>query len=566
MIAWLTDTFIYTALLIAAVLLLRRPVAQNFGPQIAYALWALPLLRLAMPPLVLPASFAPEQAAEVPATTMSVPVDAALVAAAPMAPVAEPGLPWIALAFAAWVAGALLFLGWRYWSYFAMRRDLLAGSRPVGEAGDVRLVETPAVDAPVAFGVIDKVVALPMEFMALEDRAARDLAIEHELAHHRGRDLLANLLAQPLLALHWFNPLAWIGWRAMRRDQEAACDARVIARRGPAERAHYGQVIASFAAGPRLGLAAPMACPMASIWGEKSIIHRLRSLNMLDISPRRRIAGRVLWVGAALALPLTASVSYAVAPPPPAPPAPVAPAAPPAPPAPALPPEADGPHTFVWRSHGDGTKGKKDVTVIVRDVNPGEPVARDENGNPVVRTFTFQHPQPMTREQRRQFEQQRAQARKQWAEQRKQWAKQHKQWSEQDWDKWSEQFGQQFGEEWARKWQDNARQWQEQAQKWQNEWQKNGAFNFAFAGPDVRIDCDHAIATPAPPATPGGRPGRRSIVICNNGANNTAREALERAKASIASDQGLSEETRDEVIDSLDRELERLDRDSDTRD
>ena len=46
MIAWLTDTFIYTGLLIAVVLVLRRPVARHFGPQTAYALWSLPLLRL----------------------------------------------------------------------------------------------------------------------------------------------------------------------------------------------------------------------------------------------------------------------------------------------------------------------------------------------------------------------------------------------------------------------------------------------------------------------------------------------------------------------------------------
>ena len=88
---------------------------------------------------------------------------------------------------------------------------------------------TPAADGPVAFGVLDKVVALPPGFMAGRDRAARDLALAHELAHHRGHDLVCNMLVQPLFALHWFNPLATLGWRALRRDQEAACDARVIA-------------------------------------------------------------------------------------------------------------------------------------------------------------------------------------------------------------------------------------------------------------------------------------------------------------------------------------------------
>src|SRR5690606_6307672 len=154
----------------------------------------------------------------------------------------------------------------------------------------------------------DKVVALPPGFMAQRDRAARDLALAHELAHHRGGDLLANFAAQPLFALHWFNPLAYAGWQAMRRDQEAACDARVVERSDRETRAAYGQVIASFAAGPRVALAAPMACP---VLGDKSIIHRLRSLTMSEITPRRRMAGRALLAAGLLALPLTASISYA---------------------------------------------------------------------------------------------------------------------------------------------------------------------------------------------------------------------------------------------------------------
>ena len=59
MSTWLIDTALYTALLIALLLVLRRPVARHFGPGMAYALWALPLLRLVLPPLVLPASLAP---------------------------------------------------------------------------------------------------------------------------------------------------------------------------------------------------------------------------------------------------------------------------------------------------------------------------------------------------------------------------------------------------------------------------------------------------------------------------------------------------------------------------
>lgn len=372
MTQWLVDTLVWTGLLIALVLLLRRPVGRYFGAKAAYALWALPLLRLGVPPLVLPAWLAfgasvPEQRAvqvtEYAADLATIP---AVQAASAGADPAGFSLPLGAILLTAWLAGAAIFLAVRFSNYFRMRKCLLADARPVGEAGAVRLVETPQATAPLAFGVFDKVVALPPGFMALHDREQRDFALAHELAHHAGRDLLANMAAQPLFALHWFNPLAWLGWRALRRDQEAACDARVIARRSARDRAVYAQTIAGFAAGPHLTLAAPMACP---ILGEKSIIHRLRSISMSDISPRRRIAGRALIGASLLALPLTASISYAetrtrddawpeqppVPPAPPAPPEAAVPLAPPAPPAmpeaPEIPEAPEAPETLsMWEA------------------------------------------------------------------------------------------------------------------------------------------------------------------------------------------------------------------------
>ncbi len=147
---------------------------------------------------------------------------------------------------AVWLAGAAIFLIVRFRAYFQMRRLMLGNACDVGRADNVRLIETSLTSAPLAFGVIDKVVALPEGFLARWDRQARDLALEHELAHHKGHDLLINFLVQPLFALHWFNPLSYLGWLALRRDQEAACDARVIAGREAEQRATYAKVIASF--------------------------------------------------------------------------------------------------------------------------------------------------------------------------------------------------------------------------------------------------------------------------------------------------------------------------------
>jgi len=337
MIDWLLDTLVMTGALMVIVLLVRRPVGRWFGPQAAYALWALPMIRLVLPPLVLPGQPVPQPVPNIGGPLAGLPADTAQVLAAPVHEIAEavpaqaPGLlaliPWSAVLVAVWLGGALVFLLWRAAAYKAMTRDLLKNARRIGCSGPVRIVESPAVSAPVAFGIFDKVVALPPGFLASAASDVSDYAIAHELEHHAGHDLTANIAVQPLFALHWFNPLAWAAWRAMRSDQEAACDGRVMRGRGREERARYGRLIASFAAGPKLLLAAPMAGPLT---GDKPIIHRLKALAQGEAGMERKVLARSLFAASVIAVPLTATVSYAAIEAPPVPPVPelVAPAVP----------------------------------------------------------------------------------------------------------------------------------------------------------------------------------------------------------------------------------------------
>ncbi|WP_299307374.1 M56 family metallopeptidase [uncultured Croceicoccus sp.] len=349
MTGFVFDTWLATGLLIALVLLIRRPMAHLFGARLAYALWLLPALRFVMPPIVLPAWLAPE--AGVPLFAQKAPpvhpsvVDAEIGTASLTDAAVQTGAGgdiFATLAIAIWLGGAAAFCVWRMRNYRAMRARLLDGAVPVGEVGDIRMVESRKVAAPLAFGIRDKVIAMPAGFMAQPSREARDFAIAHEIAHHRRGDLLANILAQPVLALHWFNPVAWLGWRAMRRDQEAACDAHVMAGKSRPVRARYGEVIVLFAREQHMALAAPMAGfrEIGPALGEKAIVHRLRSLTQEEGSTRRRRAGRMAIAGAVLvALPLSATISFAegeqaARPAPAAPPVPAAPPSPMHPPAP----------------------------------------------------------------------------------------------------------------------------------------------------------------------------------------------------------------------------------------
>jgi beta-lactamase regulating signal transducer with metallopeptidase domain len=318
---WLVRTLVTTGALMGAVLLVRRAMGRLFGPGIAYALWALPLIRLVLPPLVLPASLRPESGAGGMASFAPLPVGSGLA----LDPTVAPGhaFPWALALLLVWLAGAIAFLVLRAHGYTAMRRGLLRDARPMGEIGTVRIVESPAVDSPLAFGIRDRVVALPLGFLFRTDPAARELAIAHEFEHHAAHDLAVNFAFQLLLALHWFDPVAWLAWRAMRQDQEAACDARVLAGRGREERLQYGTLIASLAAGPRRPLAAPMAAGASGrplfghrvfgqgMLGQRAIVHRLRRITAAEPTPQRRVAGAAALALGVLALPLTASISYA---------------------------------------------------------------------------------------------------------------------------------------------------------------------------------------------------------------------------------------------------------------
>ena len=298
MIDWLADTLLATSLLMALVLLVREPVRRQFGPAVAYGLWLIPALRMIMPPL----TWTVERAAPVAGPLLPGPPRPAL---SSIVPVAEPGLieqlgGWEALAVAAWLAGASAMLLCGLLVYGRQRRFVLRDSIQLDRIGKIRIVRSRAVRGPMAFGVLDRVIAVPVDFDERYEPRERRLALDHELAHHKRGDLAVNGIALSLLCLHWFNPLAWLSHAAFRFDQEAACDARVLAKAGSRNRAAYANAIAKAASGRALLFAGALDRP-------GTLRRRLQSMLTVP-SDSRRFAGKLLiaLTGAAI-LPLTAS-------------------------------------------------------------------------------------------------------------------------------------------------------------------------------------------------------------------------------------------------------------------
>jgi beta-lactamase regulating signal transducer with metallopeptidase domain len=293
------------------VLAIRRPFAALFGAGPAYALWLLPTLRLVAPPLpgwsavALPSLIPPQ-------TVILIAEDVA----APVPPDGGPG-QWVSILLAAWAAGAAAFILWQIWTYRRFLRGVERDARSLGMHRGVGLVESAAVEGPLSFGLLRRRIVVPSDFEHRYSAEERALALDHEAVHHRRLDLWWNHLGLLILALNWFNPVAWLAFRAFRADQELACDAAVAAKADPGARHDYACALVKSASRP--GLIA--ACPLNHA---DQLKRRLRMMKFHRPGRLRMFGGAAAIAvlgGLSLALGSPGAVAQPSAPTPPNPPA-----------------------------------------------------------------------------------------------------------------------------------------------------------------------------------------------------------------------------------------------------
>ncbi|WP_375272021.1 M56 family metallopeptidase [Sphingomonas sp.] len=310
MIALLLEALAGSTALMLLVLVARGPVRRAFGAEIAYLLWTLPVLRLMLPPLPSewsPFGAAPMVGAGARAMTLIAPAD-------PIAPVgvvaatsASVPIDAATMVTLAWASGALAILGVQLAQYLRFRARVLRGADVVARVGSIAVVESAGASGPLAFGLIRRVVAFPRDFAECYDVQERELALAHEIGHHRRGDLWANWVALAMLSLHWLNPVAWLAFRAFRADQEMANDAGVLAAVGAGQRHAYGCAIIKAAHGRAL----TPACHLNTVNDLKG---RLRMLARGRVSGKRVAAGGAgVALLACAGLVLTASGMPAVA-------------------------------------------------------------------------------------------------------------------------------------------------------------------------------------------------------------------------------------------------------------
>lgn len=158
-----------------------------------------------------------------------------------------------------WLIGAGISLLWNILTYLVFAARLRRSFRQPSAAdqalfsalnpGRVRLVISPATEAPMLMGILRPTVILPdCELKAAEKR----YIYLHELTHARRNDVLYKWVALIANCVHWFNPAAYLLRREISRDCELSCDEAVIRDLDAAGRTQYGNTLLSLAGAKRI--------------------------------------------------------------------------------------------------------------------------------------------------------------------------------------------------------------------------------------------------------------------------------------------------------------------------
>lgn len=162
-----------------------------------------------------------------------------------------------------WLVGVVALLIYTLVSYLKVKNR-------IGTAVLLRdnIYQSENIVSPFVLGIIKPRIYLPFNM----NEQDMEHVIAHENAHIRRKDHLWKPLGFLVLALHWFNPLMWLGYVLLCRDIELACDEKVIKELNTEQKADYSQALLTCSVNRRM----IAACPLA--FGEVGVKDRVKSV------------------------------------------------------------------------------------------------------------------------------------------------------------------------------------------------------------------------------------------------------------------------------------------------
>lgn len=262
------------------------------------------LLLLPMPALELAWLATPPQ----PSSTFQQ-LTAQLRASARLAPKDDGLAVILAILWAVWGLGVLAHLGFTAAQWYRLHFVLKQATRLDPPSGAERLslfmerlrltrlpqlVASTAISSPLATGWRRQRVVLPSVDLQKWSVRECELALAHELAHHKRRDLIWALVPWLARTLFWFHPLVWLAAREHRLATEQACDALAL-RACQASPNEYGRWLLSVAP---IRLSAGWLSNAAAAPHFRTLRRRLA---MLENQPSLHLPTPLFWLSAALA-------------------------------------------------------------------------------------------------------------------------------------------------------------------------------------------------------------------------------------------------------------------------
>lgn len=162
-----------------------------------------------------------------------------------------------------WVIGIAAMLLYTVVSFFKVKRRI---STAILLRDNICRSEN--VVSPFVIGIMKPKIYLPFNM----NEQDMEYVIAHEQAHIHRKDHWWKPLGFLILALHWFNPLMWLGYALLCRDIELACDEKVIKELNTEQKADYSQALLTCSVNRRM----IAACPLA--FGEVGVKERIKSI------------------------------------------------------------------------------------------------------------------------------------------------------------------------------------------------------------------------------------------------------------------------------------------------